>query len=175
MTEQELIALYFDEGKTNYAFNLLVRKYSQKLYWQIRRIVLTHEDANDVLQNSFIKIWKGLPKFRQDSSLTTWMFRIANNEALNHIKSNKKYKNNSSNYSLDWLKEDPYFNGDEAYLSFLKAIQILPSKQKIVFSLKYFEELKYSEIAEILNTSEGSLKASYHHAVKKIEDYITIN
>lgn len=172
MTDQDLIKLYFEEGKTNYAFNLMVREYSERLYWHIRRMVLNHEDADDVLQNTFIKVWKGLPKFKAQSSLYTWMYRIANNEALNHIKANKKHQNNQEHISIEWIKDDPYFDGDEAYILFLTAINSLPDKQKTVFNLKYFDDLKYSEISEIVGTSEGALKASYHHAVKKIEAFL---
>lgn len=169
MTDQELLQMYFEEGNTNYAFNLIVRQYSEKLYWHIRRMVLNHEDADDVLQNTFIKVWKGLPKFKGNSALYTWMFRIANNEALNFIKANKKHRNTKSEFDVNWIKDDPYFDGDEAYLLFLNAVETLPTKQKTVFNLKYFEELKYDEISDILGTSIGALKASYHHAVKKIE------
>lgn len=173
MEDKDLLSLFFNEGNKHYAFNLIVRKHSQKLYWVIRRIVLLHEDADDVLQNTFIKVWRALPSFNKNSTLYTWMYRIAVNEALSFIKKNKKRKNSTGLNALKQLESDPDFNGDKAYLEFLKAIDTLPQKQQVVFKLKYFEELKYSEIAEILGGTEGSLKASYFHAVKKIEKLIT--
>ncbi len=172
MSGKELLELYFDEGKTHYAFNLMVRSYSEKLYWQIRRMVLDHDDANDVMQNTFIKAWKGLPKFNREAALSTWLFRIAHNESINFLQKNKKNKLHRSDYDLAWLQDDPYFDGDEAYLLFMQAIEQLPTKQKAVFNYKYFDELKYEEIANIVGTSVGGLKASYHHAVKKIEEYL---
>ena len=169
MEDSELLQIYFVEGRKNYAFNMIVRKYSERLYWQIRRIVLVHEDSNDVLQNTFIKVWKGLAKFRQDANLYTWMYRIATNEALNFIKKEKKQVQVDESVLTNSLKQDPYFNGDEAYEKFLLAIRKLPEKQQLVFNLKYFDELKYKDIAELIGGTEGSLKASYFHAVKKIE------
>lgn len=169
MEDQELIDLYFNEDRKHYAFNMIVRKYSERLYWQIRRVVFIHEDSNDVLQNTFIKIWKGLENFRGESNLYTWMYRIAINEALSFIKKKKHHVSIDDDAFLNQLKEDPYFNGDEAYEKFLLAIRKLPEKQQLVFRLKYFDELKYKEIAELLGGSEGSLKASYFHAVQKIE------
>jgi RNA polymerase sigma-70 factor (ECF subfamily) len=175
MTDKDLIELYFEEGKTNYAFNLMVRNYSQRLYWHIRRLVHVHEDADDVLQNTFIKIWKGLPSFKRESALFSWMYRIATNEAINFIKANKKHQNNLKEFNAEWIKDDPYFDGDEAYILFMKAVNQLPEKQKLVFNMKYFQDLKYSEISEILGNSEGGLKASYHHATKKIESFLKDN
>lgn len=174
MEDQELLDLYLKGDNKHYAFNLIVRKHSQKLYRVIRKIVLLHEDTDDVLQNTFIKIWKGLPEFKQQSALYSWMYRIAVNEALSFLRQNKKRKDPTDIESLKQLKSDPYFNGDETYLLLLAAIEKLPHKQQIVFKLKYFEKLKYSEIANILGGSEGSLKASYFHAVKKIE-HLLIN
>ena len=174
LKDRELLNLFFVEGKKHYAFNLLVRTYSKKLYWVIRRIVLTHEDANDVLQNTFIKVWKALPDFKENSALYSWLYRIATNEALSHLKKKKiNYSNNLE--KLEGLKADPYFDGDDAYLEFLAAVESLPEKQRLVFKMKYFEKLKYKEIAEILGGSEGSLKASYFHAVKKIEEIINVD
>ena len=175
MEDSELLQIYFVEGRKNYAFNMIVRKYSERLYWQIRRIVLVHEDSNDVLQNTFIKVWKGLAKFRQDANLYTWMYRIATNEALNFIKKEKKQVQVDESALTNSLKQDPYFNADEAYEKFLLAIRKLPEKQQLVFNLKYFDELKYKEIAELIGGTEGSLKASYFHAVKKIEKELDIN
>lgn len=148
----------------------MLRTYSPKLYQVIRRIVITHEDTDDVLQNTFLKIWKALPKFKQDSALYSWMYRIATNEALGFLR--KRKRNLSLEHLQLVLQDDPYFNGDEAYLKFMAAVEALPQKQKLVFKMKYFDALKYREIAVILGGSEGALKASYFHAVKKIEEII---
>lgn len=164
--------MYFIEGKKHYAFNLMVKNYSEKLYWQIRRIVIFHEDADDVLQETFIKVWNGLPKFQANSSLFTWMYRIATNEALNHLKKSKRISTTNTSDLENQLKEDPFFDGDIVYIKFLKIVDALPSKQKLVFQLKYFEKYSYEDIAELLGGSIGSLKASYHYAVKKIEKNI---
>lgn len=161
------------------AFKLLVETYSQKVYWQVRRMVLIHEDADDVTQNVFIKIFQHLKDFRNESKLSSWIYRIAYNEAINFIQ--KRAKENHltvDDYAFELtnkLEDDPFFEGDEAELKLQKAIQSLPEKQRIIFKLKYFEELKYDDIAVILETSVGGLKANYHHAVKKIEKYILEN
>ena len=142
------------------------------LYYHIRRIVISHEDANDVLQNTFIKAWKGLKKFNRESKLSTWLYKIATNEALSFIKKNKKHQDALKNELVE--KPSEYFIDEKSIEAKLeKAILILPEKQRIVFNLKYFDELKYSEISEITGTSEGALKASYHIAVKKIEEFLT--
>ncbi len=156
---------------------MLVEKYSSRLYWHIRRLVILHEDADDALQNTFISVWKGLRAFRNDSSLYTWLYTIATNEALALI---KKRKRNAS-LSLDDLEShfsfsaegSTWFDGDDAQIKLQNAILKLPEKQRIVFNLKYFDDLTYEEMSKILNTSVGALKASYHHAVKKIEIIIT--
>ena len=175
-SDNELLTLFKDIEKRNYAFNLIVRKYQEKLYWHIRKIVIKHEDANDILQNTFIKVWKGLDKFREDSKLYTWLYRIATNESLTYLKQQKtKYLLpivDYENHLKDTLESDVYFNGDEIQFKLQKAILDLPEKQRIVFNMKYFEEMKYDDMSEILNTSVGALKASYHHAVKKIEKKI---
>ena len=160
-------------GKEEIAFNQLVLKYQERLYWHIRKIVIGHDDADDVLQNTMIKVWKSLPGFRSDSSLYTWIYRIGTNEALTFLKQKKRkawvpWVDVEQNKS-DTLVSDPWFNGDEIQLKLQKAILKLPEKQRIVFNMKYFDEVKYKAMAEILNTSVGALKASYHHAVKKIE------
>ena len=175
MKEEEAIQMLADPQKRRKAFEWMVGQYSQQLYWKIRRIVLTHDDADDVLQNTFIKAWTHLDDFRQKSKLSTWLYRIAINECLNFL--NKQRAENR--LSLDdadaalanKLESDPYFNGDETQKLFQKAILQLPEKQRIIFNLKYFQEMKYEEMSEILGTSVGALKASYHHAVKKIEDF----
>lgn len=174
-SDKELLALFKNEEKRNYAFNLIVRKYQEKLYWHIRKIVIKHDDTDDILQNTFIKVWKGLDGFREDSKLYTWLYRIATNESLTFLKHKKtKYLLPIVDYEnqlRETLQSDDYFNGTEIQLKLQKAILKLPEKQRIVFNLKYFEEMKYDDMAEVLNTSVGALKASYHHAVKKIENY----
>jgi RNA polymerase sigma-70 factor (ECF subfamily) len=155
---------------------MLVRKYQKQVYWTVRRIVIDHDDANDVVQNSFIKIWKSLDNFREDSKLFTWIYRIATNESITFLKQKRtkffipfvdieKQLSNS-------LESDSYFKGDEIQLKLQKAILTLPEKQRLVFNMKYFDELKYEDMSEILGTSVGALKASYHIAVKKIEDFL---
>lgn len=157
-------------------FEEIVEKYKENLYWHIRKIVLVHDDANDVLQNTFLKVWKGLDNFKGESKLYTWLYRIATNESINFL---NKRKNNFDNTSFsnesalyDNLKADEYFDGDKLQLEFQKALLTLPTKQRLIFNMKYFDDMKYSEISDILGTSVGALKASYFHAVKKIESYI---
>ena len=161
------------------AFRKLVTTYKERLYWHIRKIVVSHDDADDVLQNTFIKVFKGIDNFKQESQLFSWMYRIATNESITFI--NKRAKENNvdiSDYQYNLvsnLDNDLHFDGDEIQIILQKAIKTLPTKQQLVFNMKYFDELKYKEISEILDTSEGALKASYFHAVKKIEDYIKNN
>jgi RNA polymerase sigma-70 factor (ECF subfamily) len=175
-SEQELISLFRKQGSENYAFNLIVEMYKERLYWHIRKIVIDHDDTDDVLQNTFIKVWKGLSGFREDSLLYTWIYRIATNEALSFLKQKRtKYILPISNVEkqlTETLASDEYFNGDELQLKLQKAILALPEKQRIIFNMKYFDEMKYDDISGILGTSVGALKASYHHAVKKIEKYL---
>lgn len=176
-TDKEILELFRTEERRDYAFNLIVRKYQERLYWHIRRILIDHDDTDDILQNTFIKAWIGLETFREASALFTWLYRIATNEALTFLKQKKrKYllplidvEKQMSNA----LETDEYFDGDELQTKLQKAILTLPEKQRIVFNMKYFDEMKYEEIASIMNTSVGALKASYHHAVKKIEKYLT--
>ncbi len=161
------------------AFEVLVSTYKERLYWHIRRIVLQHDDADDVLQNTFIKVYKNIKGFKGDSKLYSWMYRIATNEALNFLKSKSRKLGLSSEAlqekTLTNLEADVYFEGDEIQLKLQQAIAKLPEKQKLVFNMKYFEEMKYEEISEILQTSVGGLKASYHIAVKKLESYLIEN
>lgn len=161
------------------AFEVLIDTYKQRLYWHIRRIVLNHDDADDVLQNTFIKVFRNIDGFKGKSKLYSWMYRIATNEALAFLKNKSKKQGISNlelqNQMLDNLEADVYFEGDEIELKLQKAIALLPEKQKLVFNMKYFQELKYQEISEILEISEGGLKASYHLAVKKIEAYLKID
>ena len=158
------------------AFRKLVATYKERLYWHIRKIVISHDDADDVLQNTFIKIFRGIDNFKQESQLFSWMYRIATNESITFINKRARERNiDISEYQhslVSNLESDDNFNGDAIQLILQKAIQTLPTKQQLVFNLKYFDELKYKEMSEILETSEGALKASYFHAVKKIEEYI---
>jgi len=157
-------------------FEDLVREYKEKLYWHIRRMVLSHDDADDVLQNTFIKVYKNLPNFKGDSHIYTWLYRIATNESLTFLKKRARRLQISDETlqqnMVNNLESDPYFDGDEARLKLQRAIATLPEKQKQVFLLRYYEELPYAEMSEMLEVSEGSLKASYHHAVKKITHFI---
>ena len=174
--DRELITKLKRDDKKEIAFNELVIKYQERLYWHIRKIVLSHDDADDVLQNTFIKIWKNIDNFRQESSLYTWLYRIATNESLTFINSNKRKHfvpmNETSEFLMANLISDPFFEGDKIQLKLQEAILRLPEKQRLVFNMKYFEEMKYEAISEILETSVGALKASYHHATKKVEEYL---
>ncbi len=161
----------------NKGFRLVVEKYSSRLYWHIRRLVILHEDADDALQNTFINAWKGMGNFRSESSLYTWLYTIATNEALALINKRKKHSavslDDLGSYFANSQEGSTWFDGDEAQKKLQNAILRLPEKQRIVFNLKYFDEMPYEEMSRVLSTSEGALKASYHHAVKKIEKYIT--
>jgi len=175
--EKEFIEQLLDPKTQNIAFIRLLNEYQRPLYSQIRSIVLNHDDADDVLQNTFVKVYRHLKDFKGESRLFSWMYRIATNEALTFI--NQKAKKNGTT-SLEFqtkmverLQTDTWFDGDEIQIKLQKAVAILPEKQQLVFKMKYFNELKYEEISEILGTSVGALKASYHHAVKKIEEYMT--
>ena len=174
MDDKDLMALFREKGNEHYAFNLIVNKYSERLYWHIRKMVASHDDANDLLQNSLIKAWKALPGFREESRLFTWLYRITTNEVLTFLKKKQLRSFLSlTDYSTkleNVLESDTYFNGDSAQKALHKAVLKLPEKQRIVFNLRYFDQMKYEDISEILGTSVGALKASYHHATKKIED-----
>ena len=148
-----------------------MRSYSEQLYWMIRRIVLVHDDANDVLQNAFLKAWNGLDSFHGDAKIGTWLSRIAINESLDFLRRRKQQTVSMDDVSMSPLIADEYFDGSEAEAMLQEAIATLPDVQRTVFLLRYFEEKKYSEISQLLNTSEGALKASYHIAVKKISEY----
>jgi len=166
---------FFKKRTLNEQFNWLVKTYSRDLYWVIRPIVKTHENADDVLQNTFIKVYKNLPNFRYESQLFSWLYRIAVNESLDFLKKNKKQLSNINEDLLQNLVADPYYEGDEIALKLEQALQKLPPKQQEVFRLKYFNDLKFKEIADLTGTSVGSLKASYHLAVKKIKDFLSDN
>jgi RNA polymerase sigma-70 factor (ECF subfamily) len=159
------------------AFSEVVAAYSEKLYWQIRRMVLNHEDANDILQNTFLKAWLNLASFRGDAKLSTWMYKIAVNECITFLNKQRAINNvpldDTDVYLLQTLRADEYFNGDEIDEKLQKAILSLPEKQRLVFMMKYYDEMKYEDMSEVLGTSVGALKASYHHAVKKIETFLT--
>ena len=174
--EKEIIALLQDPTRQREAFECIVREYSEQLYWQIRRLVLSHEDANDLLQNTFIKAWTNIEYFRGDAKMSTRLYRIALNECLTFLNkqraSNQLSIDDADMEMLNKLESDAYFDGDDTQKIFLQAIHTLPEKQQIVFNLKYFKEMKYEEISEIVGTSIGALKASYHHAVKKIEAFL---
>lgn len=175
--DQELLQNFWLEGTREKAFTLIIKKYQEKLYWPIRRMVVNHEDANDILQNVFIKVWKSLNGFRSESSLYTWLYRITINETLSFLKK----ESTKLNVSLDdhdralQLKNEPEFDARKLEWKLAQAIQLLPEKQRMVFNLRYYDEMPYATMSEILETSEGSLKASYHHAAKKIEEYIINN
>ena len=173
-----LVEMLRDESKRHKAFNLLVKDYSESLYWQIRKMVLSHDDANDVLQNTFLKCWSNLDQFRGDSRISTWLYRIAINETYTFL--NKERQKNQSGITdledsmVQNLQGDAYFDGDEAALKLQKAVLTLPDKQRLVFNMKYYNEMKYEEISDILGTSVGALKASYHYAVQKVEAYMAL-
>jgi RNA polymerase sigma-70 factor (ECF subfamily) len=175
-TDKELIRAFRDPTSRNFAFSKLVNTYQERLYWHIRRIVIDHDDADDVLQNTFIKAFKNIDRFREDSQLFTWLYRIATNESLTFLKKKKRHifvSMDEVEHSLSGkLASDPEMSGDAIQLKLQQAILTLPTKQRMVFNLKYFDELKYDEIAEVTGTSVGALKASYHHAVKKIKTFM---
>ena len=175
--ELQLLEQLKSEDHKEYAFRELITLYKERLYWHIRNIVKSHDDTDDVLQNTYIKIYKNIHKFKGDSKLFSWMYRIATNEAITFINQNAKRlqitNEEAQSIAIGKLTADVYFEGDAIQLKLQKAIALLPEKQQLVFNMKYFQELKYSEISDILETSEGALKASYHIAVKKIEAYLT--
>jgi len=173
VTDNEIIRLYFS-GRQEEAFNGIVDAYTERLYWHIRRFLGSHDDTNDLLQDVFIKIWTALSTFRGDSKLYTWLYRIATNEVLNHLRK-KRFKallslESSAAMIEKIIDDDHHFNGTQLQRELHKAIQRLPEKQRIVFSLRYFDEMKYEDISEITGTSVGALKASYHHAYNKVKD-----
>lgn len=175
-TEEEIIEKIQDKKTVNYGFNLLMDKYQEQVYWVIRRMVIDHDVADDIAQDTFVKVWKNLSSFKGDAKLSTWIYRIATNESLTYLRKKKRrfflpigdveHELSSS------LESDHYYSGDEIQLKLQKALLKLPEKQRLVFNMKYFEEMKFKDIAEILDVSVGSLKAQYHHAVKKIEKFI---
>ena len=179
LNDQELLALYKDPATKEQGFTGIIKKYQEKLYWHIRRMVITHEDADDVLQNMFIKVWKALENFREESQLYTWLYRIATNESLTFLSQQKKRSSISlsddENGLSNKLKSDTNFDANKLEWKLQLAIQSLPEKQRLVFNLRYYDEMPYEQMSHVLETSEGALKASYHHAAKKIENFILNN
>lgn len=177
LTDSEILQAFQEPARKESAFTQLVRTYQERLYWHIRRLVVHHEDANDVMQNVWIRVWKGLEGFRADSQLYTWLYRIATNECLSYLEQQKR----KGSVSLDQegganlsekIRADQHFDAEKAEWKLQLAIQELPEKQRLVFTLRYYDEMPYEEMSRVLDTSEGALKASYHHAVKKVEDYL---
>ncbi|GAA0527042.1 RNA polymerase sigma factor [Chitinophaga japonensis] len=174
--DKALLALYRHPDTREKGFTEIIRKYQERLYWHVRRLVIDHEDANDVLQNVFIKVWKNLEGFREDAQLFTWLYKIATNESLTFLEQQKR----KSAVSLsdvetglgNKLRADSQFDANKLEWKLQKAILSLPEKQRVVFNLRYYDEMPYEEMSRVLETSEGALKASYHHAVKKIEEFI---
>ncbi len=174
--EEEILEQLRNPDTQRQGFAHLVNEYSERLYWQIRKMVYSHDDANDILQDVFIKAWLNIEKFRGDAKLSTWLYKIAINESITFINRSKAKLNlsidDADSFLLDKLEGDEFFDGDEAQLLLQKAIVTLPEKQRLVFQMKYFNEMKYDEMSDILGTSVGALKASYHHAVKKVESFL---
>ena len=176
-TEDEIVVQLRDPARQREAFAKVVSLYGEKLYWHIRKMVLDHEDANDLLQNTFLKAWTNIELFRGEAKLSTWLYKIAINECITFLNKQRNMNNvsidDADTFLLERLKGDEYFDGDEIQVRLQNAILTLPEKQRLVFNMKYNEEMKYEEMSEILGTSVGALKASYHHAVKKIEEFLT--
>lgn len=177
INDNQLLEQLKSTTQRDHAFKVLIKQYKERLYWHIRHIVKSHDDTDDVLQNTFIKVYKNINNFKGDSKLYSWMYRIATNEAITFINKNAKRlqitNEEAQNLAIKNLESDVYFEGSEIQLKLQEAIATLPEKQQLVFNMKYFQDLKYKDLAEILDTSEGALKASYHIAVKKIEAYLT--
>ncbi|PTN10268.1 RNA polymerase sigma factor [Mangrovibacterium marinum] len=175
--EQQLIEDLKNESSKQQAFRVLVGRYKERLYWHVRKIVLNHDDADDVLQNTFIKVWRNIDTFRAESGLYTWLYRIATNESLTFLNQKKKKTFGGSDddlqeHLIENIQSDPYFDGDDIRQKLQEAIARLPEKQRLVFNMRYFDDIKYQDMEKILETSEGALKASYHHAVKKISEFM---
>ena len=176
-TEDELVEQLRDPIRQRGAFTQIVNLYGGKLYWQIRKMVLDHDDANDLLQNTFLKAWTNIEYFRGDAKLSTWLYKIAINECITFLNRQRTLNNVSIDdtdvFLLERLKGDEYFDGDAAQMKLQEAILTLPEKQRAVFNMKYFDDMKYEDMSEVFGTSVGALKASYHHAVKKVEEFLT--
>lgn len=179
-TDEQLIQIINKQNrKSELAFGELMNRYAQRLYWHVRKIVISHEIADDVTQNVWVKVFQNISAFRSDSKFYTWLYRIGTNEALSYLQKEKRISaedyGDYENYLANTLESDDWFAGDEIQKKLQKAILTLPEKQRVVFNMKYFDEMKYQDMADILETSVGALKASYHHAVKKIEEFIKID
>ncbi len=176
ITDSDLLVQFRDASTKESAYTQLIRRYQEKLYWHIRRMVVDHDDANDVLQNTFIRVWKSLETFREDSQLYTWLYRIATNECLSFLDQKKRKSavplSEDEGSLTGAIQADKDFDPSKIEWKLQLAMQQLPEKQRLVFSLRYYDEMPYNEMSKVLDTSEGALKASYHHAVKKIEDFI---
>jgi RNA polymerase sigma-70 factor (ECF subfamily) len=176
ISDNELLLRFKRAETREAAFTDLIKKYQERLYWHIRRMVVSHEDANDLLQNVLIRVWNALEKFREESQLYTWLYRIATNECLSFLEQQKKRAtlqlSDEENGLVQQVKADPHFDAQKLEWKLQVAIQQLPEKQRIVFSLRYYDEMPYEEMSKVLDTSEGALKASYHHAAKKIERFL---
>lgn len=176
LDDTELLIQFRNPVTKEKAYTAIIKKYQEKLYWHIRRMVVDHDDANDVLQNVLIRVWKGLENFREDSQLYTWLYRITSNECFSFLEQQKKRMAVSlsevASVLRDKIKADQHFDANKLEWKLQLGIHQLPEKQKIVFQLRYYDEMPYEQMSQVLQTSEGALKASYHHAVKKIEDYI---
>ena len=175
--EEDLVQRLRDPHKCRAAFGEVITHFSEPLYWSIRKMVIGHEDANDILQNTFLKAWSNIENFRGEAKLSTWLYKIAINESITFINREKQRLNipldSDDSFLTDTLESDEWFDGDELKLELQKAISKLPEKQRMIFNMRYFDDMKYEDMSEILGTSVGALKASFHHAVKKIEKYFT--
>jgi RNA polymerase sigma-70 factor (ECF subfamily) len=175
-TDQELLEMYRNEDSRNMSLHCLIGQYQQKLYWHIRKIIIDHDDSNDVLQNTFIKVWKGMEHFKEESKLYTWLYRIATNESISFL----RQKQRTGTVSIDTvenqlsrsLESDPYYKGDEIQLKLQKAILTLSERQRIIFNMRYYDEMPYEEMSEILDTTSVTLRTTYHQAAKKVEEYL---
>lgn len=176
LEDSELLAQFRNPDQKEKAFSLIMKKYQEKLYWHIRRMLVVHDDTNDVLQNVFIKVWKGLDNFREESQLYTWLYKIASNETFTYLEQQKKRRSLSFEdveQSIEnKIKAEPGFDVSKIEWKLQLAINTLPERQKLVFNLRYYDEMPYEEMSKLLNTSEGALKASYHHAVRKVEEFL---
>lgn len=177
--ESRILPLLQNPETQKDAFSEIVRAYSEKLYWVVRKMVLAHDDANDVLQNVFIKAWVNIDSFKGESMLSTWLYKIAVNESITFLNKQRTHQNisidDTDTFLLSKMESDSYFDGDEMQKQFQQALLTLPEKQRLVFNMKYFDEMKYEEMSDVLGTSVGALKASYHHAVQKIKDFLSVN
>ena len=178
-TDHDLLVMYKSADRRNYVFNHIINLYQERIYWHIRKILISHDDSNDVTQNTFIKVFENFSKFKGQSKIFTWIYRIATNESLSFLKNKRKYIfesiDNVSSSLINNLKSEKYFDGDKAEKKLQKAILTLPVKQRIAFNMKYFDNMKYEQISKILGTSVGALKANYYHAKNKIQKFLNEN